>query len=266
MLFKDKWPWFLLSFALFVSSLYEFGYWSVFGVNLFEYFQIQDVLKNFLFVVFNSTSPWWFALVAYTIISSADDKSVHWMSELETEKLGDGRVIVKPVSELNFYRKTILFIFNLPEITRMMVIFMMLVILFYYDGIENYPKLLVYALIFLIAFELTTNKAVNFLRSTKIMTRWAFWYFVLTVCWSALMSGREVGLDVINNKDFMYTTGLKDDSKRTDYPYVKYLGKAGEIFVFLSPDNKERILVQGDEAKTIYLRHLKKVVKRKPLF
>lgn len=66
-----RWPFALLGFGFFVSTVYQYGFWSVFELNVFQYFNPADMLKNFLYVIMSGISP---IFVILFLIQSFDEK------------------------------------------------------------------------------------------------------------------------------------------------------------------------------------------------
>jgi hypothetical protein len=245
-----RWPLALLGFGFFISTIYQYGFWSVFGLNVFQYFNPADVLKNFLYVCMAGINP--FFLIVF-LLQSFDDKFL---------KLGEkfDRKAVKSAfgpDDVITWGDVFKTIAKQPSVWAILATGISGCMLSLYAGkhFEEYPIELLYFFLFSLAAFIATSPTYDFIGFPTI--RWTLVLFIGYSIVVSLKSGRADANKIYKGQDFFFA--FNDAKQVSDFPtaYFKLIGRAGEQTVFVSSDNRAIIFLTGDQLSKLQLLHKK---------
>jgi hypothetical protein len=236
-------------YAVAVSMLYLFGYWSSFGINILEYVSFPDVLKLAIYPVFIGA-----LIITSGIITRA------FLLDLDSIKRDEPEKIFMMVSRR--YARWSSFV---------AFIGMILILIFIKEPQKWYLVGLLITYILIISIE-----DISFLRPflpNSAIRRWVVVASILVLTGSfgigkqnadLILSGkrarimstkafRDKGNDVFKSK------GLLEGQDS-----LKYLGAAGDYFFFISMDNLKTYAVKYSDLYFLELSDMKQLVAQEP--
>jgi len=222
---KDKWPWLLLTVAVFISSLYEYGYWSVFHFNAFEYFTIDSLIKNFAYVLisgfsFASLLPL-ISLLPQFVAQLANPSAITQKGQLQQLRAEHPKAI------------------TIIEIVITLAMSVLLWIISKYP--QDYDSSLYTLAFFAIALFVALEDRLSML-GTPIIRLWGLFY-LLSYSHTALVTGHKDALAIIRNERSSLITLSVEEQKAIGCKQAKFIGTLGDSYALLTPDNQQVFLV-----------------------
>ena len=248
-----RWPFVLLTLGFIISTVYQYGFWSSFGLNVFQYFDPADVLKNFVYVALSSFKPY-FVFIAFAVFNESFLKlGERFDRQPLASVFGPDGTTTWPT----IFKACVKAPFFFPTIALIAVGFA----LTYYaeDDFDHYPKFLVHGLVISVAAYVATMPTYDFIGLPS--TRWALTLFVGIALLSSLKAGKEDANKIIHNRDFFLTHNKENAVSNYKTPYFKLVGRAGDLTVFVSANNQATIFLTDEQLSKIQLMHSRTLIK-----
>jgi hypothetical protein len=241
LMLKDKWPWLLLATAVFISSLYEYGYWSVFRFNAFEYFTIDSLIKNFAYIIISG-----FKLSSLTLIVSLVPQFISQLTNAHTSKKG----LLQELRE--GHPKAMIII-------ELVVALGMITLLGIMSSVPQKSDSTLYTLAFgAIALFIALEDRLSALGS-PLLRLWGT-YLLLSYSYTALDTGRKDALAIIRNENPSLITFSEAEQKDIGCKQAKLIGILGDSYVLLTLDNQQTFLVLKEHLPTLRMGRDKKTI------
>jgi len=229
-------------FLFFISGIYLYSYWSSFEIDIFPYLGIQDIIMGFVAPFLKS-----FALL------------VLFVAFRTTTKRPGPSITHSVIRNTPFINK------NFDAITEWVLFLSRLIVLYSIitlisPGKYENTTYVDYVLPYIGAFSLVIYLGISEIGKEwvpSIILRFIIISFITWLPLGSYFSGKRKASDILENKIYGYTfaKNLKINSKDST---VKFLGKAGNHYIFMSKDNKARYFIKEDEAKNLEIRNVKK--------
>ncbi|MCA8831968.1 hypothetical protein [Hymenobacter pini] len=237
--YADKLLLLLVPYLILVSCLYYYGYWGSLGLDIFPYMGVEDLIKG---VVFPLRGPLYLLLpfVIYPIIHNLFIKKISHLLSI----LAAGGIVYLILEAVN--------VFNAKGAANQT----------YYRGasfivgvITAFSILAVSTIIISFIKKMVgRSKGAIILVNTGILESLVSLLIALPVF--SYQAGFYTASEVINGQFFDYIDCDTYDSNRDlmSYCYLKYLGKAGDSYFLLSPENNQRIIINEGDVKVLKIK------------
>ncbi|RSK45211.1 hypothetical protein [Hymenobacter rigui] len=254
--YADKLLLFVPTYLYFVSILYYAGYWGTLGVDVYGYLELGDLLTGatrsmqlaFITALLSTTAA---AGVAYTLTRfvarfrksksivlpviltygfSAMIMSVYWA--------------IYPTARLLFFGKE-------PEGVASIVT--------PFIGIPLFAYLLILFATSYVANNLSNWKNKEFAvdnpddahslaRSRRYVKWYGVFFMIISTPFISLSIGYFNAKSILTNTNFMYVRGVDYQVMREKpFSYLKYLGRVGDTYFLMYPDNSKTIVIDKDK-------------------
>lgn len=214
-----------------LSLAYYWGYWGYFGIDAISYYGVQDLIKGFAYAL-----PAVVLLgIAFIIINKALDLYIAMIRKRF------GKVAGPVLAGLPYVLFFVLYFSDfLPE------------------AAENWlgpteAAILIITLLDIVLtvlgshWEWTADNAVSF-----FLIKWLVLFCIISFV-SSYIYGKKEAENIAENRHFSYTQlSIRPDSANIKTTF-KYLGKAGDYYFFISPDNEEKRIVTVQTMPTLVL-------------
>ncbi|MCB2379816.1 hypothetical protein LGH70_19625 [Hymenobacter sp. BT635] len=233
--FKERWPWILLALAVFMSTLYEYGYWSTFQFNAFEYFSIEALIKNFAYVVISGFAPSVLCLLVNLVPSiireyKGEESSYSLIEDFEENY---------PKAKLTF------------ELFAVAMFFFVTVYIGSYSKLQDIPSWIVMIDLGLLSLYIALDD--NYKIFGKRQIRGLVLYFVGFYCWVAVSTGRKEAIAILRGHNCFYVNLSPGEQKDLGAKQAKYIGALGDSYAFVTVDNKKTFLVTKEHMPALRL-------------
>lgn len=262
----DKAVLLLIPYLLALSIFYNNGYWSLFSLSIFNYYEVQDIVKDIAWPLFKFggllIAPLFLAILMY--VSIYKNESQKSAEEIKTEQ----DEIKKAWKEMPFKKKVFNFgrfilILSLSSVVFLLVVSVVTIIFYpieddgafvlkYLDSLSKYFNLrLLYFALFVLIASMTIAKRVQGVSGIDGMkTAVAILMLSLTAL-IAYHYGRIEAYKIISGTDFRYWIDKKGNGR-------KYLTKVNKNYLFL--DDAQYINPNGNDYKLDTLNYNPQIV------
>jgi hypothetical protein len=220
-----------IPYLIVLSLAYYWGYWGYFNIDAVSYYGVQDLIKGFAY-----TLP---SVITIGTILFLGNNLLDYILDIAREKFS--KSTVSAITSIPFAIFIILsFTDTMPDIvgnwigTAVLVMMILTLIEGAFLGIKRH-----------------WNWAIDNTLSFFIL-KWLVSFGIISFLVS-YSYGKHEAQSIIENQSFSYYK-IKSDSDSTEFnSALKYLGKAGDYYFFISPDNKAKHIISIEKVPNLVL-------------
>lgn len=209
-----------------VGVLYLWGYWSNFGINIFEYAALSDIVKVSIIPV---GSVFIFILIGFFI----------------------GEATVADILPEGISRSTVLSRFLRRILGLLIIVYGVILFIFIFYPVPNKWLILPILLMWLFYFPL---KEAGFLKEIKNdSARSLAIIAIIALPLYSFAIGKINAEKILNNKEYQYIEVVEEGKKER----LKFIGHANEYVFFISVNNEKLVISKVEKISPIHLRSVK---------
>jgi ABC-type multidrug transport system fused ATPase/permease subunit len=232
----------LITIISFITSVgYLFAYWFTFGVNVFEFIDISNIIAHSVF-------PLLIGLVCSLISFVFYYSLITYIKDLisSIKKLIPN--IENLISSITFEHQVKFFV----AIVVIMFVISVVMTFFYYIFTISIPPFIAY----FAACYFTTRTDLGKEHIPKTMVRILLFFFIIFLPLEGAAYGRIKAKSIKRGDIYLYVDEISVNEKvrKLSDDKVRYIGKLGDYFFFLLPSDKSIYIASKEEIKPFVLK------------